>query len=246
MLAKSIQDEFDPAGNSQFVKDPVDVVSYGMFFHLEFLGDFAVLQAIGDEMNHFFLPTCQEWHSVVIVQMDWICASQSVYKMFDVFVASPDLSLVDSPNALGESFQGMRAIKNTTRSNAKSVDHTLWPGTLQQHDGRDVMRNLQFLKDLDAGLRAVLKLFADQGHVGLVRCQPANNFLRTSRHCVDRKAISTTRERIPQQLACHIIRRDNENRDAIFGPPQRLGHSTASIAPKNMSGRGMPNEVSNR
>jgi hypothetical protein len=180
-LAKSIQDEFNAAGNSQFLEDPVDIVPYRMFLYLELLGNFAVLQAVGDEMNHIFLASRQERHSVGIGQLDWFRASQSAYEMLDILIAGPDLSFVDHPNAFGESLQGVRAIKNTTRSATKSVDDTLRFGGLQKHDGGDVLRILQPLKDLDAGLRAVLQFFADQRHVGFARCQPADDFLRTSR-----------------------------------------------------------------
>jgi hypothetical protein len=54
-VAKGIQNEFDPAGHSQLVEDLVDVIPYGMFLYLELLGNFAVLQSVGDEVNHFFL-----------------------------------------------------------------------------------------------------------------------------------------------------------------------------------------------
>ncbi len=141
-LAKGIQDEFDPAGHSQLLEDSVDVVPYGMFLDLELLSNFAILQAVGDEMNHFFFAACQEWHSVGIVLLDWFRMGQSVYKMSDILVAGPDLSLVDHANAFGESFQGVRTIKNAPRSATKSVDHTLWFGTLQKHDGRGVVRIL--------------------------------------------------------------------------------------------------------
>jgi hypothetical protein len=39
---------------------------------------------------------------------------------------------------------------------------------MQEHDGRSALRVSQFLKDLDAGLRAILKIFADERDVGSI------------------------------------------------------------------------------
>jgi hypothetical protein len=45
--------------------------------------------------------------------------------MFEIFVAGPDLSLMDRLDALREGFQGMTAIENTSRTVTKSVNHSL-------------------------------------------------------------------------------------------------------------------------
>ena len=56
MLAKSVQDEFDSAGNSQFVEDSVDVIPYGVFLHPELpQGD-----AVGSELFTSDFPTNRE------------------------------------------------------------------------------------------------------------------------------------------------------------------------------------------
>ena len=77
-LAEGIQDELDPAGYTQLLEDPVDVVPDGMFLYVQLLTNFTVLQSVGDEMNHFFLATRQQWHSLGIIYMKrlrWVRAS---------------------------------------------------------------------------------------------------------------------------------------------------------------------------
>jgi len=66
-LAKSIKDEPDPAGYTQLLEDPVDVVPDGMFLHIKLLSNFAVLQSVGDEMDHIFFATRQQGHSLGII-----------------------------------------------------------------------------------------------------------------------------------------------------------------------------------
>ena len=48
------------------------------------------------------------------------------YKMFDIFVTGPDLSLMDRLNAFGEGFQGMITVENTSCASRKAL--TAQPG----------------------------------------------------------------------------------------------------------------------
>jgi len=58
-MAEHIEDKLDSTGHSQFLENSVDVVTDGVFFDFKLLGDFAVLQSVGDEMNHFLFAPCQ-------------------------------------------------------------------------------------------------------------------------------------------------------------------------------------------
>src|ERR1700689_398482 len=98
--------------------------------------------------------------------------------MFEDFVTGPDLSLVYCLDALRQGFQGMASVENTARPVAKGVHDALGFGTLQQHDGRSAIGLARLLEALDACLRAVLKLFADQSDVRFIVSQPANDCLR--------------------------------------------------------------------
>src|SRR5580692_8105733 len=48
-MAEHIEDKLDPAGHSQFLENSVDVVPDGVFLDFKLLGDFAILQPVGDE-----------------------------------------------------------------------------------------------------------------------------------------------------------------------------------------------------
>ena len=65
-VTEHIKDKLDPRGNSQLFEDPVDVVPDGMFLHFKPLGDFAVLQAVGDEANHVFFAARHQRRSLGI------------------------------------------------------------------------------------------------------------------------------------------------------------------------------------
>ena len=199
-----------------------------MFLDVELQSDFAVLQPVGNKANDFFLTTSQERDSVGVVKLNGIRMSQSIDKMLGIFVTRPDLPPMDRLDAFRKGFQGMAPIENTTRAVTKSVNHTLGFGTLQEHDYRCAIGGAYLLKDLVARLRAVQKVFADHRDVGLVRSQVADDLLRTSSERSNGEFLSAVSEHILQQLTRHVIRRDDEDTNAIFWPPNRLGHPTAS------------------
>ena len=87
---------------------------------------------------------------------------KSVKNMFQVFVASPKLSLMDSLNALRKGTQGMTPIKDTSRALAKSADHHIGAAIVQEHGrSRRVRRVTQALQNVKTGERAVLKVGTD-------------------------------------------------------------------------------------
>ena len=99
-VTKDIKDELDSGGDTQLLEDSVDVVPDRMFFYLELLSDFAVLQAVGDKPDHILFATRQQRQSFMIVNMKWFNMRQGVQQMFDIFVTHPDLSLVYCLDAL--------------------------------------------------------------------------------------------------------------------------------------------------
>ena len=54
-MAESVADQLHSVRYSEFFKYPIEVVPYRMLLNFKPLSDFAVLQAVGDEMDHFFL-----------------------------------------------------------------------------------------------------------------------------------------------------------------------------------------------
>jgi len=135
-MAEHIEDKLDPAGHSQFLENSVDVVPDGVFLDFKLLGDFAILQPVGDEMNHFLFAPRQKRHSFGVVNLKLLCLGQRADQVFEIFVAGPDLSFVDHTNTFGKGFQGVGSIENSPRSTAKGGDHAFGLGVLQKHDGR--------------------------------------------------------------------------------------------------------------
>jgi hypothetical protein len=70
-VAERIKNQLDPGRHAQFFEYPIEVIPYRMLLNFKPLGDFAVLKAVGNEMNHFFLAPRQERHSVTIFQVEW-------------------------------------------------------------------------------------------------------------------------------------------------------------------------------
>src|SRR6202521_5961812 len=116
--------------------------------------------------------------------------------MFEIFVAGPDLPLMDRLDAFREGFQGMTSVENAPRTVTKGANHSLGFGSLQKHDCRSSMRVPRLLKDLDACFGAVLKLFTDQCDVCFVCSQLVDDLLRTAGQRFDRETTSAMRERI--------------------------------------------------
>ena len=54
-MAECIQNQLDSGRNSKLFENPIEVIPYRMLLNFKPLSDFALLQAIGDEMNDFFL-----------------------------------------------------------------------------------------------------------------------------------------------------------------------------------------------
>ena len=60
--------------------------------------------------------------------------------MFKIFIAGPDLPLVDRPDTFRKSFQGMSAVENAPCAFAKGVDHALGLAAMQEHNGGYTLR----------------------------------------------------------------------------------------------------------
>lgn len=58
-VAERIENQFDAVGDPQLLEDSIDIVPHGMLFHLQPLADFPVLQAVGDQPNHFLFARRQ-------------------------------------------------------------------------------------------------------------------------------------------------------------------------------------------
>jgi hypothetical protein len=91
-MAERIQNQLNSVRHAKFFEDPIEVVPYRMLLNFKPLSDFAVLQAVGDEVDHFFLAARQWRHSVGILEVERFTLAQSAYEMFEVFIAGADLS----------------------------------------------------------------------------------------------------------------------------------------------------------
>jgi hypothetical protein len=189
-----------------------------MLSNIKSPGYFAVLQTICNQPGNILLATRQQRHSVSIVELKRFEMAKSVYKMFEIFIAGPDLPRVDRPDAFRKSFQGMSAVEDTPCAFTKGADHAVRLGALTENDGSGVgVRAPQLVENLETGLRAVLKLFADKSDMGFVCPQFANDRPRTSRQCLDCKAFfSLMSECTLQQLSRNVISRDDEHTNKIF------------------------------
>ena len=58
-MAEGLENQLDPSRHSKFFEDSIKVVPHRMFLNFKPLGHFEVLQAVGNEMNHFFLAPRQ-------------------------------------------------------------------------------------------------------------------------------------------------------------------------------------------
>lgn len=149
--------------------------------------------------------------------------------MFKIFVAGPDLSLVDSPYAFREAFQRVAAIENTARPRTKRVDYNSGIGGLQKHDGsRVVSRGAQALQNFETGLRAILKLGTDERDVRIVRFR--NDLLLTPSQGCDSEISSNTAERTRQQLTPSINLEEEIKLALGSGQDQSGGHSSFASA----------------
>jgi len=54
-MTERIENQLNSSRHSKFFEDPIEVVPYRMFLNFKPLSDFAVLQAVGGKMDHFFL-----------------------------------------------------------------------------------------------------------------------------------------------------------------------------------------------
>ena len=55
-MAQSIEHEFHAIGNAQLVVNPQQRLLHRILFEVQFASDFAVVQALGDQMDSLFLP----------------------------------------------------------------------------------------------------------------------------------------------------------------------------------------------
>ena len=106
--------------------------------------------------------------------------SKSIKDMFNIFVADPNLSLMDYLDALREAFQGVTAIENATRAFTKCSYDIGGLATRQEHNGGYLMPKVpQLLQHPEPGQRTVIKLRTDEGDVWFEWFQFSNDFVRT-------------------------------------------------------------------
>ena len=58
-VVECIKNQLDSGRHSKFFEDSIEIIPYRMLLNFKPFSDFAVLQAVGDEMNHFFFAPGQ-------------------------------------------------------------------------------------------------------------------------------------------------------------------------------------------
>src|ERR1022692_23678 len=201
--AQRVKHNFDPAGDSQFVENPEEIVLNGMLPERKPLCNFAVGEPFGHAV-HYVEFACRKQR----VSSDASNAHRSglrdgFQQVVQLIAAGPDLTLMNTENALGELFQGFGAAKDTPGSRAEGLNYRCPLGGIQQqnHAGRRrIGTNLATQKE---SCSAVISLpCADQGYVRLLALRPGENLGRLGGRPGHIK-LSISRQCLHQQLRVH-------------------------------------------
>ena len=94
----SVERQFEAVGNAELVKDIVEVVLYGLFADEELFADFAIAEALGDELNDFLFAFAEEGLFAALAGLGGFL--EGVDHFGGHTVIEPDFAIVDLANAL--------------------------------------------------------------------------------------------------------------------------------------------------
>src|SRR5689334_17845551 len=113
----------DAGGDAQLIEDSEKVLLHGVFAETEFLSNFAVGKALGDERNDLFLARCDQGVSVRVDHAQRWYLGDEVNEIIDLLRGRPDLSEVHHLNAFAKSAKGRnRKTKQAASARTKGVD----------------------------------------------------------------------------------------------------------------------------
>src|SRR5579859_4756286 len=92
-----VESEFEAVRNAELVKDIVEVVLHGLLGDEEFLADFLVAEALGNELNDFFFAITQERLFSTRAGLGGFC--ESFHDFGRHAIVEPDFTGVDAMNA---------------------------------------------------------------------------------------------------------------------------------------------------
>src|ERR1700730_12463106 len=110
------------------------IVSDGMFGHVQIPGDLFVPHSLGYQPHDILLPARQQCHAPRLRDLERPESHNQFEQHLDLIIANPNLSPVYGADTLWKSVERMRSGEDTPGSSPKSVDHQITIGRIQQHD----------------------------------------------------------------------------------------------------------------
>src|SRR5580658_297892 len=124
-VAESHEQEFDPAGDAEFVEDAEKIVFYGVLAELHTLGDFAVGKSLGEKADDLEFALREQIHAVGVNGANGWRIGQRTDGDAQVLAVRPDLALMHAANASAQHLDGIVTAKNGPRAGAKSLHDCL-------------------------------------------------------------------------------------------------------------------------
>ena len=153
--AHGVQNELDAARDPQFLKNAIQIVTHRVFGDMKDFSNFAILHSFRNQPSYLLFSRREQVSPLALVQPRSELG-ECLKQKLDLSIAGPDLTVVDTTDALRERLKGIGTAKNAPRPTAECIDHCLAIGRLQQHDwSRARMGVTQSFQNPQAGLFAV-------------------------------------------------------------------------------------------
>ena len=117
-LAKSIQNEFDPAGNSQLVENPEQVVLDRVLGQLQALSNLAIGQSLRHAADHIRF-SCGKQPAIYVEAAGEGRLGESFEHVFQFHTAGPNLPAVHAPNTFGQQAEWLGAAEHALSTGSK-------------------------------------------------------------------------------------------------------------------------------
>ena len=120
-MVDGVEGEFEAVGNAEFVENIVQVILYGLFADEELFADFAVAEALGDQLNDFFFAIAEQ--RLFAARAGFGGLLEGVDHFGGHAIVQPDFAVVDFADALQQQIAGGLLQHDAARAQAHGANH---------------------------------------------------------------------------------------------------------------------------
>jgi len=145
-VVNRVQRQFEAVGDTELVKDIVQVIFDGLFGDKKLFANFLVAETLGDELNDFFLAVAEQ--RLFAARPGFAGLRKRLHDFGSHAIVEPDFAGVNAMDTFHQEIGGGLLQHNTARAKAHGADHVAIIFRSGQNDNaRRQCIEIDFLKD---------------------------------------------------------------------------------------------------